>query len=845
MLYRSLAVIALLWIVPSAMAANFGDTLQTFRSGEYEAAESAAREQVEGGVWNERWSRLLIECELTRGDHASAIKTYEAAVSRYSTSMALRLLGIESYQQAGMDEKAMAEMIEFEKRLLSSPTRYVTRDNLLAIGRYLAMRGEDAREILKRFYDRVRDADPTYTDVFIATAELAIDKHDYAVAAETLEEASELDDTDPRIAYLSALAWQTSDPKEAENFLNKALRLNPRHVPSLLLRAEKEIDAESYDDAKQTIRQVLAINVHEPFAWALSAVIDHVEGHYEIEKLKYAAATTPYSQNAKVDHLIGRKLAEKYRFAEAARYQRLALEKDNNFAAAKFELSQDLLRLGEDAEGWMMAEEAGERDPYNVVIHNLMTLKDRMETMETIHSDGIIVRMDAREAKIYGDAVLALLSDAKKSLAPRYEAEIDRPIVVEIFANQNDFAIRTFGLPGGAGYLGVCFGRVITANSPSSQGELPANWQSVLWHEFCHVVTLEKTKNRMPRWLSEGISVYEERIKDSSWGEAMSPQYRKMILDGQITPVQKLSGAFLNPPSPQHLMFAYFQSSLVVEYIVDEYGMEALIGILDDCAAGIMINDAIARHVGSLERLETQCKEYIKASADQFGAAVDWSPMSELPKMNADESLAYAKSHPNHYDLVISVARRQIADGDFASVRPLLENMQRLGALTGKSDGPLDLLAQVYRGLNEKELEEAVLRQRVELASNPLDALLRLIEIDREKQRWDQMITDAKEILAIHPMRPDGHQFLAEAAERSDKHAIAAAALKSLGEFEQVDPAGWHFRLASAYHATNAHDEAMHHVLRALDEAPRYRDAHSLLLQIHKSSTASRQGSEP
>ena len=33
---------------------------------------------------------------------------------------------------------------------------------------------------------------------------------------------------------------------------------------------------------------------------------------------------------------------------------------------------------------------------------------------------------------------------------------------MEIFPQQKDFAIRTFGLPGGAGFLGVCFGTVVT-----------------------------------------------------------------------------------------------------------------------------------------------------------------------------------------------------------------------------------------------------------------------------------------------------------------------------------------------------------------------------------------------
>ena len=67
---------------------------------------------------------------------------------------------------------------------------------------------------------------------------------------------------------------------------------------------------------------------------------------------------------------------------------------------------------------------------------------------------------------------------------------------------------------------------MITANSPASQGEHPANWEAVLWHEFCHVVTLSKTHNKMPRWLSEGISVYEEAQEDASWGW-LNPNFGK------------------------------------------------------------------------------------------------------------------------------------------------------------------------------------------------------------------------------------------------------------------------------------------------------------------------------
>lgn len=123
---------------------------------------------------------------------------------------------------------------------------------------------------------------------------------------------------------------------------------------------------------------------------------------------------------------------------------------------------------------------------------------------------------------------MALLEEAHLTLCAKYDVQLSEQVHVEIFPRQQDFAIRTFGLPGGAGYLGVCFGNLITANS--SQGNTPTNWQSVLWHEFCHVVTLQKTANRMPRWLSEGISVFEERHANPAWGQKDDTHISSMVV---------------------------------------------------------------------------------------------------------------------------------------------------------------------------------------------------------------------------------------------------------------------------------------------------------------------------
>ena len=85
--------------------------------------------------------------------------------------------------------------------------------------------------------------------------------------------------------------------------------------------------------------------------------------------------------------------------------------------------------------------------------------------------------------------------------------EPEGKVLIEVFENSADFAVRSVGLPDIGPLVGICFGKVITLISPDT---LTANWQEIVWHEFMHVITLQMTQNRMPRWLSEGISVWEE-----------------------------------------------------------------------------------------------------------------------------------------------------------------------------------------------------------------------------------------------------------------------------------------------------------------------------------------------
>src|SRR5205823_13616677 len=104
----------------------------------------------------------------------------------------------------------------------------------------------------------------------------------------------------------------------------------------------------------------------------------------------------------------------------------------------------------------------------------------------------------------------------------------------------------------------------------------------------------------------EGISVYEERQQQGNWGEHMTPRYRAMILGADLTPVSQLSGAFLRPKTSAHLQFAYYESSLVVEWLVQKWGVEKLRALLADLARGVAINDALAARFAPIEKLDAE-----------------------------------------------------------------------------------------------------------------------------------------------------------------------------------------------------------------------------------------------
>jgi tetratricopeptide (TPR) repeat protein len=815
----------------SAYAAGLDTPREQYKTGQYEQCLESARKAAEDRASGVEWRILLIKSLMALGQYEQAAKEIDTALLNYPLSIRLLKFGHTANLYCDQTNRA-SEMLARIYRLGNNVTiGFWEPPDLVALGESILLLGGEPRVVLDAFYNRAIRNDPNCREAYLAVGSLAMTKQDYELAAKQYRKGLERFGDDPDMHCGLAKAFYNSDRNSMIKSLDAALYMNPRHSPALILLAEHQIDCESYDAAAVSLDRVIAVNPWHQEAWAYRALLTHLANDPNTVNKLRANALKFWPTNPQVDYLIGRKLSQKYRFAEGAGYQRQALKFDPSYLPAKIQLAEDLLRLGDEQQGWNLADEVCAEDPYNVKAYNLVNLRDNLSKFKTLTGNGFIIRMDGLEEAVYGDRVLSLLQQAKSELCKKYGLELDRPVTVELFPNQQDFAVRTFGMPGGDGFLGVCFGKLITANSPKAQS--PTNWEATLWHEFCHVVTLSLTGNKMPRWLSEGISDYEELQRNPTWGQKMNPQYRRMILAGELTPIGNLSAAFLNPPSPMHLQFAYYESSLVVEFLVERFGLENLKAILADLAKGDQINTAISRHAAPLKEIEKQFEAFARKRAEDLARDVDWEQpkREQVDPTNPEMLTEWLAKHPNSFWALRLYASNLLANRKWEEVKNPLEKLISLYPQYTGEGNAYRLLAEAHYNLGEIEQERQVLNKLASLSSDAADAYGRLMDIGMEQKSWREVIEYGDKYLSVYPLLATVYWRLGRANEELGQGERAVESYRRLLLVGPTDPAEVNYRLARLLQEREP-AAAKKYILEALADAPRFREAHRLLLRM-------------
>jgi tetratricopeptide (TPR) repeat protein len=145
--------------------------------------------------------------------------------------------------------------------------------------------------------------------------------------------------------------------------------------------------------------------------------------------------------------------------------------------------------------------------------------------------------------------------------------------------------------------------------------------------------------------------------------------------------------------------------------------------------------------------------------------------------------------------------------------------------------------------LGETTDEEAMLKKVSELSAEAPDVYQRLMMLAGEREEWKTVLSHAENFSAVNPLLAAPHEYAAKAHEALGNATSAITRYRALLQLNPANPAQTHYRLGKLLHDNGGGADAKKHVLLALEEAPRFRAALNLLLQMNPEP--SRRGGVP
>lgn len=841
----------LAWAAPAALGQDKPSYTELWDRGEYHAALEALNRDLAGaGRFGSR-TRMLHRAELlfTVGRVEEAISELELFDLR---SMEPRtLVALARYY------KYLGRTIDYDatlqraRVLLSSRTRMWTgRSNFVEVGRLLEMLGTNPKTILSAHYEPMMEENPTYAPGYIAAGDLAYKHKGYEMAAKRYREALEIEpENQDALCGLAECYWKTFDGRLGET-LDAIAELNPNHPRMRAIRVEKLLDAGRPDEALEKIDRAYEINPNALRFISLEAAArflqyDEAGAQAAIDR---ALAINPLCSEA--PRTVGRIASRRYRFKEGARFQKQALEVDPNDHEARALYAFDLLRLGREEEGRQHLERAFSADPYNVQVYNMLNLMDSLEDFATVERGPFRLQAPADEEPVLADDALTLLEEAAAVLQEKYQIDLETPILVQLFDAHDDFMVRSIGLPGNAGHLGICFGRLITMDSPSARAPKSMNWHSVLWHEFTHVVTLQKTHNRMPRWLSEGISVYEETERSPAWGQRLDPNFKAVLDTEELPGLVELEEYFSQPKTPGHLMLGYFLAGEFVGHYVERFGHDVLVRCLDLIAHETRADEALAEAAGTtIDDIESGFQKFlgervacfdnlppIKKAEDEEGPSI----LERLLSGGGDKaSSAHAADAP--FTNAMREGMKALEDDRLDDAERAFKEADRLYPEYAGSDAPEFQLARIYKMQNREDDYIVMLEHIVEERGTAFGACETLASIYQQKKRGEDLVRIAGKGLAIDPFDAGMQSALLEGQLMLKQYDNALDTLELLALLEPNKATDHRLRRARLFLELGRRDAAKRESLAVLEKTPHYWDAQELLLQVVEGEEAEAQ----
>jgi len=820
-------------------------------TGQYAEAETSAKKFLAARE-NEAQSRLMLgEVYAGAGRYAEAIVELEKASQlarkpvqksdqkpdeRSDEETAQELIRLradlrrgEILKLTGKEEPAQEIFLSFVKYYEEEDVD--TAEALTLVARALTHleRYKDANDI----YLEAIAADEEYIEAQLGGGELYTTKYNYAEAAEFLNDALKINPNSAR-AHLAIAANKRIEGGDAMNAaLTQALKINPNYVEAKTFAATIDLEAERHQSAAKLIDEALKINPSSLEAHALRAAMFWLQDKQSEYNNEVKATLGVNPRYGSLYEAVAHFATQTRRYSESVAFLNEAVKLSPTLWSSHLALGMGLLRLGRIEEGRAAVEKSFEGDPFNIWAKNTLDQLDAMkEFRETKHGD-FIIKADAKESDVLTAYATELLDEAKNKLSAKYKFTPRAPISVEIFPNHEDFAVRALGLPG-LGALGVCFGQVIAQDSPSARPSGQFNWGSTLWHEYAHVITLQTTDHLIPRWFSEGLSVFEEHKARPGWGDDWNIEHIKAFAENRWFAIANLDNGFIRPKRADDIGLAYFQASQICHFIEERFGFNAILEMLRGYKEKKKTPEILSQTLKLSEPdFDREFNNYVRGKVDKYIKALEpgWrnKGYAQTPK---EEILAKASREPDDFALNLRAGSLYFADNNHDKAIAHLKRSIELFPFQSGDGNAYDPLARIYEKRGDKAALAETLESLIKVDENDYDALKKLAQLKSEAGDKTRALELMKMSFYVNPFEHVAHTVAgnllierseAEPAIREFQIALASAP-PNIAEAQ--------YNLARAFHAAGKNKEARRAVLRSLEAAPSFDKAQELLLKL-------------
>jgi tetratricopeptide (TPR) repeat protein len=803
-------------------ATPFEAATRLFFEGKYDDLDSAI-ERLDGRDPNV--VALKARGMIARGKYADAETLLQPVVQRAPSSDAALELGL---LQKMLGRPAATQTLE---RVAALGTSAQTATEMARAGRAYQALGRVKPEANQAFIQATRAA-PNDLAIETAFGNLFLEKFDYANAMKSYARVLEIDPSSAPALLGAARALEDDDPPQAAGAIKRLLQINPSSVEAHIFLAGQAADVDHKAEARELLGKALAVNpssleAHSALA-ALAAVEDKTQ-EFDAEVAKVLAIAPTYGA---VYRVAGELLARNYRFEEAVTMTRRALGLTPRDPQSLADLGAQLLRTGDEPGARQALETSYDLDPFNAVVVNSLRMLDNLDKFESIRDGDLIIRMHKDEAPVLKEYVIPLAHKALATMAAKYEMTVKGPILIEMFPKHDDFAVRTLGLPGMIGALGACFGQVVTLDSPKAKDPGDFLWEATLWHELGHVITIQMSNSRVPRWLTEGISEWEETQARKDWTRPGEAMFARTVTRGDAIKLKELNEAFQDP---KRISLAYYQGRLVVDYMVQTFGQSGLNKLLRAYGQGLDTNAALKQTLNTdLDSMQSGFDRYIERTFGQLQKALTTPKDVDLGRATVDSLRTLARDNPQSYPVQVAfgLALRKAGSNDEA-----MQVFERAAGLAPSAVGPESPHAQMADiALEKKDRKRAIAELTALFAVDfeNLGAAEQLADLLKEEGVTDsaKLRPVYERIVSLDPFRGEARSSLGRVAMQRNDYEFAAREFRTAIALKPIDPAVAHADLAESYLKAGKRDEAKRQALAALEIAPAYARAQDLLLQI-------------